>query len=59
MLTTIIENLKFEWKNIKFLERRELQQMAIIVLIIGLFSAIGFSVLDLILNYIIHKILFV
>lgn len=58
MLTTILEHLKNEWKNIKFLERRELQQISIVVLIIGLFSAIGFSLLDLFLNYIIHALIF-
>lgn len=59
MITNLLENLKFEWKNIKFLDRRELQQITVIVLIIGLCSSLGFSLLDLLLNFLIHKFLFV
>ena len=59
MLTGLLENLKFEWKNIKFLERRELQQITVIVLVIGVFSSLGFSLLDLFINFLIHKFLFI
>ncbi|MFT4967776.1 MAG: preprotein translocase SecE subunit [Candidatus Deianiraeaceae bacterium] len=59
MITRAIENLKNEFHNIKFLNKRELQQITIAVIISGMFAAIGFSLLDLLLNFIIQKFLFV
>lgn len=58
MITRTIENLKSEFKNIKFLNRKEVQQVTIAVVISGFFAAIGFSVIDITLNYAIHFFLF-
>lgn len=57
MLTKHIEILKSELKAIKFLQKRELQQITIVVLIIGVISSIGFSLLDLSLSFAVHKFL--
>ncbi len=58
MITRVIENLKSEFKNIKFLQKKELQQITIAVVIAGFFASIGFSLLDLVLSFTIHKFLF-
>lgn len=58
MITRVIENLKSEFKNIKFLQKKELQQITIAVVIAGFFASIGFSLLDLALSFAIHKFLF-
>jgi len=57
MLTKHIEILKNEFKSIKFLQKRELQQITIVVIVIGIISSIGFSLLDISLNFAIQKFL--
>lgn len=56
-LTKHIEILKNELKAIKFLQKRELQQITIVVIIIGTLSAIGFSMLDVSLSFLVQKFL--
>ena len=57
-LTKHIEILKNEIKTIKFLQKRELQQITLVVIVIGIISAIGFSFLDLSLSFLVQKILY-
>jgi len=56
-LTKHIEVLKNELKAIKFLQKKELQQITIVVIIIGIFAAIGFSLLDVSLSFLVQKFL--
>ena len=57
MLTHKIEILKSEFRAIKFLKKRELQQITITVIIIGVISALGFSALDVLMNFLVQKLL--
>jgi preprotein translocase subunit SecE len=57
MLTKHIEILKHELKTIKFLAKKELQQITIVVIIIGIISAIVFSILDISLSFAVQKLL--
>ncbi|MDA0617543.1 MAG: preprotein translocase subunit SecE [Proteobacteria bacterium] len=59
MLTRTVENIKSEFKTIKFLEKKQLQQITIAVLIAGLISALCFSGIDILLNFVIQKVLFI
>lgn len=59
MFTRNIENVKNEFKTIKFLEKKQLQQITIAVLIAGLVSALSFAGVDILLNFVIQKILFI
>jgi|GEM_PF-5253533 len=56
-LTKHIEILKSELKSIKFLQKKELQQITIVVIVIGIFAAIGFSFLDVSLSFLVQKFL--
>lgn len=58
MITRNIESIKNELKNIKFLSKKEVQQITIAVVIAGFVSAVVFSLSDIFLNYIIHLFLF-
>ena len=59
MLTRTVENIKSEFKTIKFLEKKQLQQITIAVLIAGLISVLCFSRIDILLNFVIQKVLFI
>jgi preprotein translocase subunit SecE len=56
-LTKHIELLKTELRAVKFLQKKELQQITIVVIIVGIISSIGFSFLDLSLNFLVQKLL--
>ena len=56
-LTKHIEILKSEFKAIKFLQKRDLQQITIVVIVIGVIAAIGFSLLDVSLSFLVQKFL--
>jgi preprotein translocase subunit SecE len=56
-LTKHIELLKNELRAVKFLQKKELQQITIVVIIIGAIAAIGFSFLDLSLSLVVQKFL--